>query len=176
MIKKYVKYDDVLNLIVSCSMKLKLSSPGNDGEFVSERTLRTYLKTLPTIDVEEANEKKLTKPEAIFYLKRCKDWFPPFTPEVEKWNEALDEAIEALNRVEELEKESKDGGWIPVNEPPKENGDYIVSLEDSVYPWGRFFNGKWFMLSTDGIAREFAEYEVLAWKPLPEPYERSEEE
>lgn len=96
MIKKYVKYDDVLNLIVSCSWRLKLSSPNNDGEFVSERAFRTYLKQLPTIDVEKANEKKLTKPEVIFYLKRCKDWFPPYTPEVEKWNEAIDKAIEAL--------------------------------------------------------------------------------
>lgn len=66
--------------------------------------------------------------------------------------------------------------WIPVSEPPKENGDYIVSLEDSVYPWGRFFNGKWFMLSTDGIAREFGKYEVRAWQPLPEPYKESDGE
>lgn len=68
------------------------------------------------------------------------------------------------------------GEWIPVNERlPKENGKYIVSLEDSVYPWANFFNGKWYMLSL-GIAREFGEYEVIAWMPLPEPYKGGEDE
>lgn len=65
--------------------------------------------------------------------------------------------------------EEQQTGWTPVSEKPKENGKYIVSLEDSVYPWANFFNGKWFMLS-NGIAREFGEYEVIAWMPLPEPY------
>ena len=60
--------------------------------------------------------------------------------------------------------------WIPVSEKPKENGKYIASLEDSVYPEASFFNGKWFMRSFNGIAREFGEYEVIAWMPLPEPY------
>ena len=65
----------------------------------------------------------------------------------------------------------KAGEWIPVSERlPEENGKYIVSLEDSVYPWANFFNGKWFMLSFNGIAREFGEYEVIAWMLMPEPY------
>ena len=62
--------------------------------------------------------------------------------------------------------------WIPVSErPPKENGKYIASLEDSVYPEASFFNGKWFMRSLNGIAREFGEYEVIAWMPLPPVYQ-----
>lgn len=62
-------------------------------------------------------------------------------------------------------------GWIPVSDrPPKENGKYIASLEDSVYPEASFFNGKWFMRSLNGIAREFGEYEVIAWMLMPEPY------
>lgn len=61
--------------------------------------------------------------------------------------------------------------WVPVSERlPEENGKYIASLEDSVYPQASFFNGKWFMRSLNGIAREFGEYEVIAWMPLPEPY------
>ena len=67
--------------------------------------------------------------------------------------------------------------WIPCSERlPKENGEYIVSLEDSVYPWAKFFNGKWFMLSVNAIAREFGEYEVIAWMPLPEPYKGGDDE
>lgn len=84
---------------------------------------------------------------------------------------AIGEFMDMITNSETIEIDD----WIPVSEPPKENGNYIVSLEDSVYPWGRFFNGKWFMLSTDGIAREFSEYEVMAWMPLPEPYREREE-
>ena len=77
---------------------------------------------------------------------------------------ALDKAIEALSADRPQE-------WIPCSERlPKENGEYIVSLEDSIYPWAKFFNGKWFMLSINAIAREFGEYEVIAWMPLPDPY------
>lgn len=78
--------------------------------------------------------------------------------------DALGMAIEALQ-----------DDWVPVSEPPKENGDYIVSLEDAVDTSARFFNGKWFMSPVDSIAREYGEHEVIAWKPLPEPYRGSEE-
>ena len=61
--------------------------------------------------------------------------------------------------------------WIPCSERlPEKNGDYIVSLEDCVYPWASWFNGKWFMLPIGSIARDFGEHEILAWMPLPEPY------
>ena len=73
---------------------------------------------------------------------------------------------EALHKVAEPKT-----GWIPVSEKPKENGKYIASLEDSVYPEASFFNGKWFMRSLNGIAREFGEYEVIAWMPLPPVYQ-----
>lgn len=83
--------------------------------------------------------------------------------------------IEVINgmadTIAELEEKLAEREWIPCSERlPKENGEYIVSLEDSVYPWARFFNGKWFMLPINAIAREFGEYEVIAWMPLPEPY------
>lgn len=78
-----------------------------------------------------------------------------------EWAEALKMAIEALQ-----------DDWIPVSEPPKENGNYIVSLEDAVDTSTRFFNGKWFMSSIDAIAREYGKYEVVAWKPLPKPYRK----
>ena len=78
---------------------------------------------------------------------------------------AVETAIELLNETR----------WIPVSKEPKENGEYIVSLEDSVYPEASFFNGKWFMQPLNGIAREFGEYEVIAWMPLPEPYRKDGE-
>ena len=89
--------------------------------------------------------------------------------------------IEVLNgmadTIAELERKLAEREWIPCSERlPKENGEYIVSLEDSIYPWAKFFNGKWFMLSINAIAREFGEYEVIAWMPLPKPYKGGEDE
>ena len=78
---------------------------------------------------------------------------------------------EFADRLIDAFDEYNNGKWIPVSERlPEENGKYIASLEDSVYPEASFFNGKWFMRSLNGIAREFGEYEVVAWMPLPEPY------
>ena len=82
----------------------------------------------------------------------------------ELWRETNDTWYE---EVYNMAIEALQDDWTPVSEPPKENGVYMISLEDSIYPWGRFFNGKWFML---GTAREFGEYEVIAWQPLPKPY------
>ena len=66
--------------------------------------------------------------------------------------------------------------WIPVSEKlPEKNGDYIVSLEDAVDTSASFFNGKWFMSSFDCISREYGEYEVVAWRPIPAPYKGGEE-
>ena len=56
--------------------------------------------------------------------------------------------------------------WIPVSEPPKENGEYLTTIKDSMgeiqmfvmtyenYCWRTFFGDK-----------------VLAWRPIPKPYE-----
>ena len=38
----------------------------------------------------------MKKDEAIDFLEKCRWWFEPYTSEEEKWNDALDMAIEAL--------------------------------------------------------------------------------
>lgn len=43
-------------------------------------------------------EKTMTRGEAVDFLEKCRWWFEPFTSEKEKWNEALDVAIEALTQ------------------------------------------------------------------------------
>lgn len=89
----------------------------------------------------------------------------------------LNRSERLIDTIEALPSADRPIGWIPCNKSlPKENGKYIASLEDSVYPWANFFNGKWFMLSLNGIAREFGEYEVIAWMPLPEPYKAESED
>ena len=72
-------------------------------------------------------------------------------------------------------------GWIPVEErlpeEPKENPEfegkkielYLVTVKGTKYPFRAMWNGKFF---TDG----WSKCNVIAWRPLPEPYrlERSE--
>lgn len=99
----------------------------------------------------------MTKEEAILVLEEEAEYL--YQDDRPYSREAFDMAIEAL----------KDN-WIPVSEPPKENGNYIVSLEDAVDTSARFFNGKWFMPPVGSIAREYGKHEVLAWQPRPEPY------
>ena len=66
-------------------------------------------------------------------------------------------------------------GWIPVEErlpeEPKENPEfegkkielYFVTVNGTKYPFRAFWNGKQF---TDG----WSVLNVIAWRPLPEPY------
>lgn len=86
----------------------------------------------------------------------------------------LKRAIESLPAIEINEDTDN---WTPVSEGlPKKNGNYIISLEDAVDTFAIFFNGKWFMLPVDSIARQYGEYEVIAWRPFPKPYKKSEDE
>lgn len=67
-------------------------------------------------------------------------------------------------------------GWIPCNKelPPqpaenplfdsKQLELYLVSVKDDKYPFRAFWNGKSF---TDG----WSKINVIAWQPLPEPYQ-----
>lgn len=71
----------------------------------------------------------------------------------------------------DLEENSIVTNWIPVSEPPSEDGDYLVTYrwigtysceayrEIGIDEWRK---GEWVEKPTT--------YEVLAWIPLPEPY------
>lgn len=88
-----------------------------------------------------------------------------------------EEQIQEYKAMVEQKSEPVYPRWISCSERlPEKNGEYIVSLEDCVYPWASWFNGKWFMLPADGISRDFGEHEVLAWMPLPKPYKEIENE
>ncbi len=86
-----------------------------------------------------------------------------------------------LDRVEYIIRKYMNDGWIPVEErlpeEPKENPEfegkkielYLVTVKGTKYPFRAMWNGKFF---TDG----WSKCNVIAWRPLPEPYrlERSE--
>lgn len=90
---------------------------------------------------------------------------------------------EGLLEAHDIIRKHMNDGWIPVEErlpeEPKENPEfegkkielYLVTVNGTKYPFRAFWNGKQF---TDG----WSVLNVIAWRPLPEPYrpERSEGE
>lgn len=81
-------------------------------------------------------------------------------------------AIENVNQV----AAEYNNGWIPCNKElppqPEENPVfdnkplelYLASVKGADYPFRVFWNGKFF---TDG----FGKVDVIAWQPLPKPYQ-----
>ena len=107
----------------------------------------------------------MTREEAVWYVNHAFEVTKEELCNSGRFDEAKEFEIAQNMAIEALQDD-----WIPVSEPPKENGNYIVSLEDAVDTYARFFNGKWFMPLFGSIAREYGEHEITAWMPLPEPY------
>ena len=107
-----------------------------------------------------------------------------------------DRAAEALKALPSIQPEHKTGEWIPVTERlPEEAYPVIVTWKNddpaSYYQYilgkhytgvAHFKNGKWFWYSsvTEDVLMEYGRcdseefdeaIQVLAWMPLPEPYE-----
>lgn len=90
----------------------------------------------------------------------------------------------------DLEQDEKENGWIPVSEKlPEDEREYLVTLE-KVYGTPEIFMGiaSYLKFGNDGYWNEkkygYLEwdkysdghggttmYKVIAWKPLPKPYE-----
>lgn len=91
------------------------------------------------------------------------------------------ELIQLFNSLNMTKRtlEARDNGWIPctVTLPPQPKSNpefegkplelYLVSMNDSKYPWRAFWNGKDF---TDGFRVVYP----VAWQPLPEGYKNND--
>ena len=98
---------------------------------------------------------------------------------VDKNSKPVDEAYEKSYSLKDLEEyikyflEQYKGGWIPCKDrlPPKPKENplelYLVSVNDEDYAFRAFWNGKFFADGFNKIEN------VMAWQPLPEPYEGS---
>ena len=89
--------------------------------------------------------------------------------------------IRMAERIEEIIRKHMNDDWVSVEErlpeEPKENPEfegkkielYLVTVKGTKYTFRAMWNGKFF---TDG----WSKCNVIAWRPLPEPYrlERSE--
>lgn len=92
------------------------------------------------------------------------------------------DVLEMLEQLQgDLEQDEKENGWIPVSERlPEEDGRYLVTFKSGIkirmvgygsckrtvlgYPIGH----GWYSLEE---AQYYAEDSIIAWMPLPEPYE-----
>lgn len=91
---------------------------------------------------------------------------------------------DVIKVIEEVKKEYNNG-WVPCSERlPERNKDVLCWVKSKTisgtetYILGSCDNGFWF-LKTYEIDREsfpVKDYEVIAWRPLPEPYKESEKE
>ena len=100
-------------------------------------------------------------------------------------------ALDIVNTLlNEFEQDEKENGWIPVSEKlPEDEREYLVTLE-KVYGTPEIFMGiaSYLKFGNDGYWNEkkygYLEwdkysdghggttmYKVIAWKPLPKPYE-----
>ncbi|MGN0331728.1 MAG: DUF551 domain-containing protein [Lachnospiraceae bacterium] len=91
---------------------------------------------------------------------------------------AYEFGLKVMDYIEDMEKVDE---WIPCSKrlPPQPDDTellkikclkpYLVSVQDSDYPYRAFWNGKYF---SDG----YIKFEnVIAWMPLPEPYRPGKE-
>ena len=78
--------------------------------------------------------------------------------------------VEALDRV--IERAKYSGGWIPCSEKmPEQGGVYLVSYKNPhCFPNAAVFNGVMFLDNFMGEDKH-----VIAWMPLPEPYQKEGE-
>ena len=84
--------------------------------------------------------------------------------------ECAEELRQLTEWLKELKKLKEQTRWIPVSERlPKEKGLYLVSVKNDHER--RYSKTCWF----EGRNNWFARQDVIAWMPLPEPYEEKEE-
>lgn len=124
----------------------------------------------------------MTREEAIKYLINPVATSTAIGEEKLKEFEAYNMAIEALTNVQNIHKAE----WIPVSERlPKEDAKYLVQMSYGimrVLSWANilekvddydFYNekhGGWYELDSEWGYCEMNG--VIAWMPLPKPYER----
>ena len=94
-------------------------------------------------------------------------------------NPQTDRPFKAIEILDQIDREMtfEEQHWIPCSERlPEVTGSYLVTVHPNyIMPGGihvdmlSWFNGKWWF-DLDGQDAEFPD-PIIAWMPLPEPYE-----
>lgn len=90
--------------------------------------------------------------------------------------------LTAFKIVQDIIRKHMNDGWIPVEERLPENNKSVLAYAKSrarggdVCFVGSHHGGVWFLQSDIGTESYPTQYDVVAWRPLPEPYhpERSD--
>ena len=85
-----------------------------------------------------------------------------YRPYNEAWNDAIDKAEQAIEALPDAED-----GWIPYTGQHIENGRYLVQIETGVIVCGTY--------SENGFVFPFCSDVIVAFRPLPKPYEPKED-
>ena len=91
----------------------------------------------------------------------------------------FNKAIEIVGEL--TEEEEHKGGWIPVSERLPETNESVLCWAKStarggdVCFVGSCHNGFWFLQSSADTHSFPGQYVVVAWQPLPEPYQQEGE-
>lgn len=102
----------------------------------------------------------MTIEEAIKWQEAFRKTYNGTPAEVD---EAIDMAVAAL-------QEYKNHGWIPCSERLPDTGDMYLTTMEKVDNCRLGVCENYFSLSDGWESEEFSEYKVIAWMPLPEPY------
>lgn len=77
--------------------------------------------------------------------------------------------------LKELKQLKNQTSWIPVSEPPEEDGRYYVTRHDYVTQTD-FIDLLWYEKGVWWNRQFTGDYAVIAWMPKPEPYKAESEE
>lgn len=89
--------------------------------------------------------------------------------------------IDAISIVNQLAEEYNND-WIPVSEKLPETNESVLCWAKStarggdVCFVGSCHNGFWFLQSSANTHSFPGQYKIVAWQPLPEPYQKGENE
>lgn len=89
------------------------------------------------------------------------------------YNDGAEIGLKQAIEIVKQEEEQYNNGWIPCSERlPEESGEYLTWVE---YDGDRFIAID--EIDCDGIIKEWncsTDYKVIAWQPLPQPFQKGE--
>ena len=116
----------------------------------------------------------LTKKDAIHKLVDAKGFLERYSNPHDKWTEAINIGIEAIEIV--MDQEEQEPRWIPVEERLPEMYEVVMTTRHGVvYPETRLTEYGWEWLYESGVDYWEETDDIEAWMPLPEPYKAETE-
>ncbi len=86
------------------------------------------------------------------------------------------DVLEMLDQLkDDLEQDEKENGWIPVSErlpEIKRNYEECYLVTDGIFCWMAYWTSKkeWVFADCTNCKNKIDWTDVVAWRPLPEPY------